>query len=191
MFLSKLDIHQVRNLHAVQLSCHPQANIIFGANGSGKTSVLEAIHLLGMARSFRGNSVRSLITHKESACVVFGQVSLPGQHSVGVPIGVQRNLAGEAQLKVGGKSVRSVAELVQHLPIQVINADSFQLLMGAPGARRQYIDWGVFHVEQFLRVPRVVESEQRRLRIAFLLLHRREVDTAAQQPGRRAGLKSL
>ena len=148
MSLNPLQIKHVRNLRSVSLEGLGRVNVLFGPNGSGKTSVLEAIHLLGMARSFRGNSVRSLITHKESACVVFGQVSLPGQHSVGVPIGVQRNLAGEAQLKVGGKSVRSVAELVQHLPIQVINADSFQLLMGAPGARRQYIDWGVFHVEQ-------------------------------------------
>lgn len=148
MSLSRLQIKHVRNLRSVSLEGLARVNVLFGPNGSGKTSVLEAIHLLGMARSFRGNSVKSLISHKEPGCVVFGMVSLPQQTGTGVPLGVQRNLAGEAQLKVGGKLVRSVAELVHHLPIQVINADSFQLLTGSPGARRQYIDWGVFHVEQ-------------------------------------------
>jgi DNA replication and repair protein RecF len=37
---------------------------------------------------------------------------------------------------------------VGYLPLQVINADSFDLLTGPPQARRQYLDWGVFHVEQ-------------------------------------------
>jgi DNA replication and repair protein RecF len=63
-------------------------------------------------------------------------------------LGVQRNRVGEAQIKIGGKVVRTVAELAEQLPLQVITADSFGLLTGAPGARRQYLDWGVFHVEQ-------------------------------------------
>lgn len=144
-------------------------NIFSGLNGSGKTSVLEAIHLLGMARSFRGNSVKSLITHGEPSCVVFGMASGPEAGGVGQTLGVQRGLAGEALLKVGGSPVKSVAELVQHLPIQVINSDSFQLLTGPPGARRQYLDWGVFHVEhrfmgQWQRFQRCIKQRNKLLR---------------------------
>jgi len=62
MFLSKLDIFQVRNLQVVQLSCHPQANIIYGANGSGKTSLLESIYLLGRGRSFRHRDLRVVVS---------------------------------------------------------------------------------------------------------------------------------
>jgi DNA replication and repair protein RecF len=65
-----------------------------------------------------------------------------------LPLGVQRNRVGDAQIKIGGKVVRTVAELAEQLPLQVISADSFGLLTGSPGARRQYLDWGVFHVEQ-------------------------------------------
>ncbi len=61
---------------------------------------------------------------------------------------MQRNRVGEAQIKVGGRIVRTVAELAEQLPLQVITAESFGLLTGSPGARRQYLDWGVFHVEQ-------------------------------------------
>jgi len=144
--LTQVQIDRVRNLRGVHLEALQRVNVFYGANGSGKTSVLEAIHLLGMARSFRGNSIRSLITHGEDTCTVFGSVALPGAGAL--PLGIQRSRNGEAQIRLGGKTVRTVAELAEQLPLQVINADSFGLLTGSPGARRQFLDWGVFHVEQ-------------------------------------------
>ena len=144
-------------------------NVFFGRNGSGKTSVLEAVHLLGMARSFRGNSVKSLITHGEVSCVAFGVADAPGVSDTRVSLGVQRGIAGEALIKVAGSPVKSVARLVEYLPLQVINADSFELLTGSPSARRQYLDWGVFHVEQrFLeqwqRFQRCIKQRNKLLR---------------------------
>lgn len=155
MALTQLQINHVRNLQEVRLQDLQRINVFFGCNGSGKTSVLESIHLLGMARSFRGSSIKSLITHEEHSCTVYGKTTLPystagiGSPGLGgLPLGVQRNRVGEAQIKIGGKVVRTVAELAEQLPLQVITADSFGLLTGSPGARRQYLDWGVFHVEQ-------------------------------------------
>ncbi len=168
MSLSRLQISRVRNLRQVQLQGLGQVNVFYGPNGSGKTSILEAVHLLGMARSFRGSSARSLITHGTADCVVFGQVSSPAYPSP-VPMGIQRDTTGDAQIKVGGTQLRSVAELVEHLPVQVINADSFDLLTGAPGARRRYLDWGVFHVEhrfleQWQRFQRCIKQRNKLLR---------------------------
>jgi DNA replication and repair protein RecF len=168
MALSRLQINQVRNLETVQLDALAPVNVFYGANGSGKTSILEAIHLLGMARSFRGNSVKSLITHERSDCTVFGLVH-SGAGSM--PLGIRRQRAGEVQIKVAGKPVQTVAELVEHLPVQVINADSFNLLTGTPGARRQYLDWGVFHVEhrffsQWQRFQRSIKQRNKLLRHA-------------------------
>ena len=167
MSLTRLQIHNVRNLRQVSLSDLQQINVFYGRNGSGKTSVLEAIHLLGMARSFRGNSVRPLITHGEPDCVVFGLVSTP--LGTGISLGVKRTASGEAMIKVTGKPVRSVAQLVEHLPLQVINSDSFDLLTGAPSARRQYLDWGVFHVEhrffeQWQKFQRCIKQRNKLLR---------------------------
>ncbi len=146
MPLSELRIHHVRNLRQVVLSELGTVNAFFGANGSGKTSVLEAIHLLGMARSFRGSSAKTLITHGEQACVVQAFVQRDADFGRS-SLGVQRHLDGSLVLRINGETERSVATLVEALPLQVINADSFDLLTGSPAARRQYLNWGVFHVE--------------------------------------------
>ena len=170
MTLTQLQINHVRNLQQVKLQDLQQVNVFFGHNGSGKTSVLEAIHLLGMARSFRGNSIKPLITHNGTDCTVFGTIALPSSHSgSGLPLGVQRTMGGDVQIKIGGKTVRAVADLVEQFPLQVITAESFDLLTGSPGARRQYLDWGVFHVEhrffdQWRRFQRCIKQRNKLLR---------------------------
>ena len=166
MELSKLQISGVRNLEQVKLQGLDKVNVFFGANGAGKTSVLEAIHLLGMARSFRGKSVKPIISHGQPHCTVYGSV---GDSSSKLSLGVQRSLEGGVQIKVAGKAVRTAAQLAEHLPLQTINADSFDLLTGAPQARRQYLDWGVFHVEhrffhQWQRFQRCIKQRNNLLR---------------------------
>ncbi|MEP5569186.1 MAG: DNA replication/repair protein RecF [Halioglobus sp.] len=161
--LSRLQINHVRNLLGVRLEGFQRVNVFFGHNGSGKTSVLEAIHLLGMARSFRG-SIKSLVTHGQDHCTVFGALEPRS-----TTLGVQRGVTGEVKIKIAGSPVRTVAELVEYLPVQVINADSFDLLTGSPGARRQYLDWGVFHVEhrffdQWQRFQRGIKQRNKLLR---------------------------
>ena len=165
--LSKLHIRNVRNLKQVELNGLGKANLFFGPNGAGKTSILESIHLLGMARSFRGGSVKPLIAHGCPSCTVFGSITT--KLSTSLALGVQRDISGDVQIKVAGKAVHSAAQLVEHLPLQTINSDSFDLLTGAPQARRQYLDWGVFHVEhhfyhQWQRFQRCIKQRNNLLR---------------------------
>ncbi len=144
--LTRLDIYNVRNLEAVRLSGLGSPCVLFGENGSGKTSVLEAINMLSFARSFRASSARAVIRHGAECCTVYGEVSQPGGAVRGV--GVQREKSGLATLKVAGRPVRTVSSLVVEQPVLVINAESCQLLEGPPAGRRRFLDWGVFHVEQ-------------------------------------------
>ena len=145
MSLTRVTVTAVRNLHAVTLSPSPRINILHGANGSGKTSVLEAIHLLGLARSFRSLRLQPMIQYEQPACTVFGQVQLPDGGLCS--LGVSRERDGDFQIRIDGQNARSAAQLAEALPLQLINPDSFRLLEGAPKIRRQFLDWGVFHVE--------------------------------------------
>lgn len=154
MSLLRLSLTGVRNLHPVSLHPSPRINILYGVNGSGKTSVLEAVHLLGMARSFRSQRLQPVIQAEQSALTVFGEIQLPEGPTRSVGVGRERS--GELQIRIDGQNARSAAQLAETLPLQLINPDSFRLLEGAPKVRRQFLDWGVFHVE-----PRFLGAWQR------------------------------
>lgn len=140
--LGRLALSGLRNIVDASLLPSPGFNLIFGNNGSGKTSLLEAIYLLGMGRSFRSHLQKPLIGHEQSQAVVFGELDS------GLTIGIQRPLRGTQTIKLGGKPADGLAQLTRALPLQLINTDTFQLLEGSPNERRQFLDWGVFHVEQ-------------------------------------------
>ncbi|MFK0573462.1 DNA replication/repair protein RecF [Endozoicomonas sp.] len=140
-----LTITDIRNLASLTLKPSPSVNILYGLNGSGKTSVLEAIHILGIARSFRTSRIKPVINRKSEACTVFGRLGLG---SGSIPIGVSRNHREESlQIRVSGENLKSTSELAKLLPLQVINPDTLRLLEGSPKLRRNFIDWGVFHVK--------------------------------------------
>ena len=146
MYLSNLDVLQVRNLESVHITCHPQANIIFGANGSGKTSLLEAIYLLGRGRSFRHRDLRVVINQAATELVVAARVAR-GSDGKRRQLGIKRTSAGQFEARLDGASLQSSAQLVAELPLQLIDAHSCMLLEGGAQQRRQFLDWGVFHVE--------------------------------------------
>ena len=148
-------------------------NIVFGKNGSGKTSLLEAIHILGTARSFRSGRWRTQIQHGQDRYVIHGDIA-PQEAARSRSIGVQRDKNGEVLLRIAGETVRSVARLADELPLLVINADSFDLLAGEPAHRRRFLDWGVFHVEHDCREAR--QRFQRALSQRNHLLRRGRID---------------
>lgn len=153
MLISELQIENLRNLARVQLYPSPRINLLYGANGSGKTSLLEAIHMLGLARSFRTNQFRHLIRAGHAQLLVFAQIDPEGIGQAR-PLGLTRELEGEMRVRYAGESI-GAAELAALMPVLVINSDTFALLEGAPATRRQFIDWGCFHSQpEFIRLWR-------------------------------------
>ena len=145
MHLTQLDIRQVRNLHDVKIKPEKRCNYIYGDNASGKTSVLEAIYLLSIARSFRTTHIKHVISHNEAALQVFARIE-KDEYGESTAIGLERS-AQKTRIRINGADVKQVSELSSILPVQIINPDVHKLLEQGPKYRRQFIDWGVFHVE--------------------------------------------
>ena len=145
MYLTQLDIHQVRNLTEVKIKPNKRCNYIFGANASGKTSILEAIYLLSIARSFRTTHIKHVISHDQPNLQIFARIQNPVNNE-STALGLERSLKA-TRIRINGSDIKQVSQLSSLLPVQIINPDVHKLLEQGPKYRRQFIDWGVFHVE--------------------------------------------
>ncbi len=142
--LTSLTIENFRCIEHAELEFAPGVNVISGANASGKTSLLEAIFFLGRARSFRTARIGPLIREGEAALMTAGTVDAGGRTR---PLGIRRS-RNQADMRVGGAVVKSLAELAQAFPVQVLDPTVHGLLDDGPRQRRRFLDWGVFHVER-------------------------------------------
>lgn len=135
----------LRNLKPVSISPSESVNLIYGQNGSGKTSLLESIYYLAYCKSFRTHKQKNLIQHGQEALTAFCKLSNNGAPSK--QLGIERNMKGERRIKLNGEWLQSAAELASILPVQLLDPTMFRLLEGSPQLRREFMDWGVFHVE--------------------------------------------
>jgi DNA replication and repair protein RecF len=151
MALKHISIKDFRCLESVELAPSPSDNIICGENASGKTSLLEAFFFCGRGRSFRAAQADSLI---RDHCQHFQLVATVEHESRPTVLGIQIGRDSRA-IRIGGENARSLGELAQYLPVQVIDPDVHKLVEDGPGGRRQFLDFGVFHVEHgFMNVWR-------------------------------------
>jgi DNA replication and repair protein RecF len=141
--LQKLSINRFRNLCQVDLSLRPGVNVLYGANGAGKTSVLEAIYFLSHSRSFKTRNARHLIKNDEQKFRITGMISEKGYQR---RIGVEKSHDGYLG-KINGIKVRRPSEMADILPTLVIHPETFSLLTGDPGEKRAFLDWGIFYAE--------------------------------------------
>lgn len=148
MSLAALRLEDLRCLKSAELELHPRLNLISGDNGSGKTSLLEAIFLLGRGRSFRTRHTAQLIRHGSSRLWVHGRTAPEPGHS----LGVECSRDGGTQIRIDRLPAGSRVELSQMFPVQIIDPGIHRLVEEGPAQRRRWFDWAMFHVEpDFMR----------------------------------------
>lgn len=133
-----------RCFERVSLEPDPRFNLVYGANASGKTSLLEAMAYLGRAKSFRGAATDALLRHGASEFLLLGRVSA-GRRQAALGL---RNGQGGLEVSIDGDRQAGAAALAELLPVQVMDPDVHNLVAGGPEERRRYLDGIAFHVEQ-------------------------------------------
>ncbi|MGD9152692.1 MAG: DNA replication/repair protein RecF [Gammaproteobacteria bacterium] len=140
MVLSHLEVTDFRNIDHISIDLDEHLNIFIGENGSGKTSLLEAIYHLSFGRSFRTRNPSKVIQFGKDKFSLFAEIA-------SIPVGVERYFDGKTRLRKAKEDVKSISELTDIFPVQLINPDIYQLINSGAEARRKFINWGMFHVK--------------------------------------------
>lgn len=149
MHIVRVALNRVRRFDSVELAPRPGINLITGANGAGKTSVLEALHLMAYGRSFRGRVRDGLVQKGAENLDVF----VEWQERSDAELGVSTRRAGlrhSGQVwkgRLDGEDVAQLGNLCAALAVVTFEPGSHALVSGGSEPRRRFIDWGLFHVE--------------------------------------------
>ena len=143
MRLEQLRICALRCLTDVKVALDPGMNIFVGANGAGKTTVLEAAFLLSHARSFRSGAREALVQRDMSQLSVFAQLQCKDGGASRLGLG---RASARWEARIDGENV-GIGQLVRACAVVCFEPGAHALIAGAAEERRRYLDWGVFHVE--------------------------------------------
>lgn len=137
MLLSWLALSDYRCYGAVRFTPAPGVNVLVGANGAGKTSLLEAIGYLGLLRSFRRTPDDSMVRMGAAEMIVRGEFTRP--HGA-VRVEVEVPVIGRRRVLMNGKRPKRNRDVLTEVPIVAFVPDDLDLVKRGPALRREYID---------------------------------------------------
>jgi DNA replication and repair protein RecF len=138
MYITSIIIEHLRNHEHSELRCSPSLNIISGLNGAGKTTILEAISICGLSKTFLPGTDSDLIKRGEDSYTV----SLQAVSDLGIPykVGV-RYVDGQRKLintSIGDRM--NPKDILGELPLIILSPDYKEITFGSPDDRRRFMD---------------------------------------------------
>ncbi|MGV6858376.1 MAG: DNA replication/repair protein RecF [bacterium] len=150
MLFERLYLENFRSLERCLIDDLSKVNFFYGNNGAGKTSVLEAMHVLSVGHSFRPVANPHLVRFGEDQFTVAARLTNTRAQSIGL-----RYSGHSSSYKVDGKATRSVAPLSASAPVIVSDPVSNSLLITEASSRRKFLDWGCFQSDnEYLKLWR-------------------------------------
>ena len=185
MYLSHLSLTNFRNFLQLELDLPQGVVVFFGGNAQGKTSLLEAIYLLAIARSFRAEHEHEVVNwgvaKAEGTALVAGSIEKRREKlavRIGyqcIPTSVSEDHSGDRPFRVRreirvSRIKRTAAELVGMANAVLFSADDIQVVQGPPSLRRRFLDILLSQVDpSYLRTlqryQRVLQHRNRLLRM--------------------------
>ncbi len=171
MRIKRLRLSNIRNIADVDVSLAEGINCFVGANGAGKTSIIEGAYLLSHGASFRTSQNNLLVSRQGGPLTVRADV----ERNAGlVALGLSLQSSGW-DARVNGDKVANLAAALSEFALVCFEPGSHQLISGGSKERRRLLDWVLFHVEP--SYSDVVRSFRKILRQRNELLRRNGADS--------------
>ncbi len=138
MLVRRIWLTDFRNYRSLELSLSPALTVVVGANGQGKTNLVEALGFLATLDSFRGAPTEALVRHGATHAVVRAEIV----HDDGREILVEAEIpaSGRSRVQVNRQRLGRARDLLGVLRVSVFSPDDLVLIKGGPGERRRYLD---------------------------------------------------
>jgi DNA replication and repair protein RecF len=137
MQLRQLVLTDFRNYQNASVSFAPGLTLVVGANGHGKTNLLEAIGWLATQSSFRGVGADVLVREGCDRSLLQADAEREGRS---LTIECEINRSGRNRAFLNRQRVRRSHELLAAVRTTVFSPDDLALLKGGPAGRRRFID---------------------------------------------------
>lgn len=149
MYLRSISISRWRNITELELELSPGAVVIIGRNGQGKTSLLEAIYLLGHTRSFRPARFADFLQRSTNEVAKEANVKASIQTSDGEQSVSYTITDGKRQVFINGKRITAASSFFGAVRVIEFTPDDLYLIKGSPAERRPLLDKLLAAVDPF------------------------------------------
>lgn len=138
MHLEHIHINNLRVFKKLEIYFDPNINIIYGLNGQGKTSILEAIYYLAITKSFRAKKDDVVLKILEDSFEIKGSFINKENRKNKIRIYYSKNEGKHAF--INSEKVKVFSELVGLFPVILLSLDDIELTFGVPAHRRKFLD---------------------------------------------------
>jgi DNA replication and repair protein RecF len=126
-----------RNYTTAELQPAPGLTAVVGANGEGKTNLLEAVGYVATLASFRGAPGDALVRSGCDSAVVRAEIENEGRTAL---VEAELRVGGRDRVQVNRQPLRRARDLLGTLRITVFSPDDLALVKGGPAERRRMLD---------------------------------------------------
>ena len=147
MIIEKLTLRNFRNYEDTVLTPHEGVNLFFGANGSGKTNLLEAIHYCALGKSHRITGDQSVVRIGESFAVCGVSVSTGGVRRE-ITVRLVPNEVNKKVILLDQKPIRRFSDMMGCLQCVIFSPEDLGLIREGPSLRRRYLDMMISQVNR-------------------------------------------
>ena len=137
MRLSRLWLPDFRCYDAVDVAFDEGCTVITGANGQGKTSLLEAVAWVATGRSFRGVPDAALVASGHDEAIVRAEI-VDDDRTMLVEAALRS--VGRNRVLVNKQPVTRRRDYAHHLRVTVFSPDDLAMVKSGPARRRDYLD---------------------------------------------------